>query len=934
MIDFIGWSHLSNSTWFMRMSFLLPPFLKNYITLNHAINQPKTRLQFSYANSPNSHSVSFSGCQSSSAQRHKYFPLSAKFLIFSFSLLYNVLDPPCVLNEDVNYIPSCSWELTELPCHGPTHYFSDSRQTIKTLFVHDRLLHATEFIQFSNLLNSSWWNISPIGGTCTWRGSGPGRAFSQHLWRLEICSTQIILYHATVFFGCCPPKSGHGFGSWWEILLQGVSWESCSQILWLNSLTLQTKLAQLPAADMQHAPAKLPSKLHMFAYVDFLAHSLNSRSFRGTSACQLQEVEQSFHYPVYTSKLTRILFSQLLNKILEKSRIAVKTYDDKLELNSILFGRSMNICLPMQIGQLPKSKPRSTPTGTCLFEWPTHACSWFTTISLMSPVIRCLLIDAGSTLIFNTIKKHLVLQIYSSFPFHYIHMINSKITFTAACGNKKCNPFYFSNKKNQKTAVRSVKKITRSHQMIFCHICCFALAGCHTYTTANLHCDWQPSEDQRLWSGQRSLPTLPAMKHAIILGEVNAVGPRSQLASRHRPSQPMVVALRCKGGGGTQFIEERFFGSQGEIGGVAGGEGSIETWEFGGVTSDRGMATRARRARPPLRYSTPAVVRRRLVSLTDDNHFLFYCMAHPTLLTSIIPHLLSPALVLVLCPEGFLSSLTHITCGVTINLLYFSLDVASEGFNPDALSDDFFMMKKLFQVIVQIAFAPRSYASCLSNQLKVSAEVPSLKAVPSFPVPVWALRGSELPKAHAKNLLRSCLIILPFGGDGNDGFQRSTEDCPICFSSLAVGNAEQWSDCGHNFHSACLQRWRITQLQTGQPATCPTCRGQDPTTSSYDATNQFSALCASCQVVTHFPSFTALVLASTCGNCGASLEREGKNKKYNWVWYSIGLQTHNVGHGLICYFEFMMMGLEDSVNAWLWNMPYAGNAGRDGVVHS
>ncbi|KNZ62430.1 hypothetical protein VP01_1270g1 [Puccinia sorghi] len=38
--------------------------------------------------------------------------------------------------------------------------------------------------------------------------------------------------------------------------------------------TLQKKIGQLPAVDMQHAPAKLPSKLPMFAYVEFLEQSL------------------------------------------------------------------------------------------------------------------------------------------------------------------------------------------------------------------------------------------------------------------------------------------------------------------------------------------------------------------------------------------------------------------------------------------------------------------------------------------------------------------------------------------------------------------------------------------------------------------------------------------------------------------------------------
>ena len=43
------------------------------------------------------------------------------------------------------------------------------------------------------------------------------------------------------------------------------------------------KLSQLPAVDMQHAPAKLPSKLHLSAYVDLLAQSLCSMHSHCTS---------------------------------------------------------------------------------------------------------------------------------------------------------------------------------------------------------------------------------------------------------------------------------------------------------------------------------------------------------------------------------------------------------------------------------------------------------------------------------------------------------------------------------------------------------------------------------------------------------------------------------------------------------------------------
>ena len=68
---------------------------------------------------------------------------------------------------------------------------------------------------------------------------------------------------------------------WWT---KEQMWKYWEEEAWIKSLkvaerakkALQEKLDQLPAVDIQHAPAKLPSKLHMFAYVDFLAQSLCS----------------------------------------------------------------------------------------------------------------------------------------------------------------------------------------------------------------------------------------------------------------------------------------------------------------------------------------------------------------------------------------------------------------------------------------------------------------------------------------------------------------------------------------------------------------------------------------------------------------------------------------------------------------------------------
>ncbi|KNZ52485.1 hypothetical protein VP01_3559g1 [Puccinia sorghi] len=56
-----------------------------------------------------------------------------------------------------------------------------------------------------------------------------------------------------------------------------TSWKICGEEIRKNRTSpLQKKLTQLPAVDKRHDPAKLPSKLHLFACVDVLAQSLFS----------------------------------------------------------------------------------------------------------------------------------------------------------------------------------------------------------------------------------------------------------------------------------------------------------------------------------------------------------------------------------------------------------------------------------------------------------------------------------------------------------------------------------------------------------------------------------------------------------------------------------------------------------------------------------
>ncbi|KNZ46162.1 hypothetical protein VP01_74g5 [Puccinia sorghi] len=67
----------------------------------------------------------------------------------------------------------------------------------------------------------------------------------------------------------------------------------------LIPLPLQKKLAQLPAVDMQHAPAKLPSKIHLLVESLLKNGWSNNRSFLGVSGCQLQAVDQVSVMAIY-----------------------------------------------------------------------------------------------------------------------------------------------------------------------------------------------------------------------------------------------------------------------------------------------------------------------------------------------------------------------------------------------------------------------------------------------------------------------------------------------------------------------------------------------------------------------------------------------------------------------------------------------------------
>lgn len=57
---------------------------------------------------------------------------------------------------------------------------------------------------------------------------------------------------------------------------------------------------------------------------------------------------------------------------------------------------------------------------------------------------------------------------------------------------------------------------------------------------------------------------------------------------------------------------------------------------------------------------------------------------------------------------------------------------------------------------------------------------------------------------------------------------EGAETCPVCFMNMSEENSRRL-DCGHKFHTRCLERWRRRAV------TCPMCRApfEQPTPTTY-----------------------------------------------------------------------------------------------------
>lgn len=54
-------------------------------------------------------------------------------------------------------------------------------------------------------------------------------------------------------------------------------------------------------------------------------------------------------------------------------------------------------------------------------------------------------------------------------------------------------------------------------------------------------------------------------------------------------------------------------------------------------------------------------------------------------------------------------------------------------------------------------------------------------------------------------------------------FLSQNQECPICFDDQPLEDFIAIIPCGHTFHRACLQKWKIQTMDSGPRFDCPMC---------------------------------------------------------------------------------------------------------------
>ncbi|GMH77002.1 hypothetical protein TrRE_jg2960 [Triparma retinervis] len=88
-------------------------------------------------------------------------------------------------------------------------------------------------------------------------------------------------------------------------------------------------------------------------------------------------------------------------------------------------------------------------------------------------------------------------------------------------------------------------------------------------------------------------------------------------------------------------------------------------------------------------------------------------------------------------------------------------------------------------------------------------------------------RRKRLDRLRNKHRTRESLRKGGEGNIGDDGqsdkITKHDNSCSICLEAVSRGGDNRMLECGHVFHTACVNQW-LAQIKRGRDRVCPVCR--------------------------------------------------------------------------------------------------------------
>lgn len=91
---------------------------------------------------------------------------------------------------------------------------------------------------------------------------------------------------------------------------------------------------------------------------------------------------------------------------------------------------------------------------------------------------------------------------------------------------------------------------------------------------------------------------------------------------------------------------------------------------------------------------------------------------------------------------------------------------------------------------------------------------------------IWQMRYENSGYfVEASNICSFSINIYPKRINYKECFDKCDDDCPICLETIGKKRHAKTEGCNHHFHIKCLNEYVTSQLESGNLACCPLCRG-------------------------------------------------------------------------------------------------------------